>query len=181
MIIFVPSTSRLGREGNAFLLMIIAIILFIVCIVASCQEARYSMFGKIQNAAVDKMYKRYYKNDTDDSRTRIQVDYIVDDPECNTPGMATRPGMKGPGKRLETDTVDLVWFQVSAAELLSDDGKSVAVQYLPGSEGSSRLVGHTQRWVYIPVAVVFVLIAILSIRFIRDFNAHQRRMAAQSE
>jgi hypothetical protein len=184
MFILLPATGRLGKEGNALVLMIFVFFLFIACTVASCNEIRYTISGKTQDARIDKVYEVSDSKDINREPHSIRVDYIIDDPTIGADSAtAGNPAAArlNVGKRHETDTVSIDWFESHSDSLISEDRSTITVQYLVGSEGSSRLLGNSKRWVLIPFCLVLALVGVTAIWFVRDFNAHQRRMARQRE
>jgi hypothetical protein len=165
MFILVPRLGTGNAEANKLLVYLLLFGLFIASAVVSCSEIRYTAFGRTKEAVVEKAMEQYYPGDTDKSRSTLHFDYILDD---------------AGNKRHESDAVDYSWIQEHGPTVLGEDGHTIAVQYLAGTD-SSRIAGHNHRWVMIPFGIVVLMIVVASVRFYRDFNEHQRRMAAQRE
>ncbi len=167
---FILYPTRSNPEANKLIALFVVFGLFIASAVVSCNEVRYTVSGKTTDVPVDKMFKVTTRDRSGDTSDRVRVNYTILEP--------------GGQKRIESDSVSLEWFEQQRDRLIHEGNKgatTVSVQYLPGSEGSSRLVGNSSRWVMIPFALAIIFLTVITVRFWRDFNEHQRRMAAEND
>jgi hypothetical protein len=130
--------------------------LFIASCVASCNEARYLIWGTTTSAKVTGMQN---------SRTGVNISYSFDDGDTGT--------------RKEDDDVSADLIRGNT-EVFPGDG-TVTVQYIPGALERSRVKGHNYAWLTIPLVITGVLATIFGIRFWVDFKDHERRSKATSE
>jgi hypothetical protein len=161
--------SETQREASNLYLLLIAIGAFIVCTYLSYEELQYMRSGQTQAARLDSMrvqthYRRGSRWET------LQVSYFIND---------------NGKQRHELDEVDPDWFRSSAVVIpnstpgAGSGPQIVQVQYIPGVEGRSRLVGHSYRWVIIPFVLSLGLMAYGVVTFWRGYKAYQRRLAEE--
>lgn len=146
-----------SKETLQLRLMLIVGVLFIVSAFTSCQEIRYTAFGRTADAAIVK---------TQTVRNRRSSNLLL------TYSFADLDGVK----RTEEDDVALD-FQPGE----DDEGNSiVSIQFIPGSPGASRIPGGG-RWIIIGIFVIMLTaLTVIAVRFWIDFQKHQRRMARSS-
>lgn len=167
--------STIGERWKArlqFRLLLGAVVLFIASAYVCVRELRYLVSGKrAQGVFVEAFTKttRGRYGSTSESR---QVRYRFDDPAMAGVLVEDRWGTVKPAteQRTETDDVDDDWTPPASGTL--------EVQYLAGSSGSSRLAGNARAWMCIPFVVTTLVVAVLGVRFWRDYQEHERRKAA---
>lgn len=123
-------------ESRSLITMLVAVVFFIVSIFMCFGELRYAVFGaQIDARVVQKVELKQKNSRRRAARDMLEVTYSFADGS-------------GP-ERKEKDLVGADWT-------FKDEG-SVAVQYIPGSPGSSRLAGHDGKfWIVIMLVCMAV-------------------------
>ena len=146
-----------SKETFQLRLMLIVGILFIVSAFTSCQEIRYTTFGRTADASIVKTLRVANRRSSN-----LLLTYSFADLDGT--------------RRTEEDDVSLD-FQPDQ----DDAGHNiVSIQFIPGSPGASRIPSGA-RWIHIAIFLIMLTaLSILAVRFWIDFQKHQRRMARSS-
>jgi hypothetical protein len=146
-----------SKETLQLRLMLIVGVLFIVSAFTSCQEIRYTTFGRTTAASIVKT-----QTVTNRRSRNLLLTYSFADLDGT--------------KRTEEDDVSLDFQPIQ-----DDEGRNiVSIQFIPGSPGASRIPGGG-RWIIIGIFVIMLTaLSIIAVRFWIDFQKHQRRMARSS-
>ncbi len=136
--------------------MIFVLILFIAATVQSCQEIRYTVFGKEAVATItdSKTVSRYR------GRDRMRLRYAFADTDGTN--------------RLEADDVSMDFV----TSLTDAEGRpAVAIQFIPGTIDASRIPSGN-RWYLIGLfCVASAAMVFMSVRGWQNYQEHQRRKA----
>lgn len=149
-----------------------AVVVFLVSGYACVTEVRYLMFGKRAQATFLETFVETTRGGRYGSESQtLRVRYRFTDEAMEGVIILDRWGNQVPAtaQRTESDRVDDDW---------TPSGATVEVQYLAGSADSSRLAGNTRAWLCVPFLVATVVLAVLGVRFWRDYQEHERRKAA---
>jgi hypothetical protein len=136
-------------ETRKFKQILICLILFVVSAYLSYSELKFMVFGKTIDASVVRAVEAPALGRR--SRPSLMVEYQFQDTNGAT--------------RKEADNVALDW---------KVEGATVPVQYIPGSPGSSRLVGHTQYFFVILFVAALAVLAFVGIRFWKSYKEYER-------
>lgn len=133
---------------------------FLISAYTSYNETRYLLFGHKAQAVVT---KAHIQNGSGRSANTdyLSVTYTFTD--------------KDGADRTESDTLSP--DDVLAQGLAS--GVPVKVQYISGEPEKSRLAGHNLVWLTIPFVVLTLALAVMTVRFWREYNEFERRKAAR--
>lgn len=116
-----------GNEMQRLKWLLIVGVVFLISGFFSWREMQYAMFGKRADASLVRVYETQERGRRGRVREKLAIEYQFADAGSS---------------RKETDTVSI--------DTARPTGETVPVQYLAGSPGKSRLVGHTQQfWVLI--------------------------------
>lgn len=144
------------KETFQLRLMLFVLILFIAATVQSCQEIRYTVFGKEAVATItdSKTVTRYRRRD------ELRLRYAFVDVDGTN--------------RLEADEVSLHFVP----SLQDASGRpAVAIQFIPGTIDASRIPSGS-RWYMIGLfCVSLVALVVVSVRFWKNYQEHERRKA----
>lgn len=150
-------------------------VLFLFAGYAALRELRYMTFGRVTQATFVEAYTNVTRDKKGRETKTPYVRYSFAD-EAMAAGDGAEAEKEGPAtlRRIESDIQDYGWTPPPAKG-------TIAVEYIPGSAGSSRLAGHARRWIcYAFFGFTFVGTGV-AIWIIRDYNAHSRRKAAWGE
>lgn len=114
----------MDNEMARFKWLLVAGLVFVVSAFFSWRELKYAVVGKQADAKLVRVYET-----TESGRRGRRVEKLAVEYQFKEAGGATRK---------ESDTI--------AADADRPAGPTVAVQYLDGSPGRSRLAGNGQRW-----------------------------------
>ena len=113
----------LDDETARFKLIFFVFCIFVVSIFLAWRELKYMTFGKEASAKLVRVYEYQDVGRRGRTREKTAVEYQFKDADL--------------GVRIESDDLP---FNARPPK-----GPTVTVQYLEGSEGSSRLAGHSQK------------------------------------
>lgn len=140
------------------------------------RELRYMTFGRVTQATFVETHTSVTRDKNGRETKTPYVRYSFTD-ETMDAGADADDGKQGgsvAARRVESDIQDYGWTPPPAKG-------TIAVEYIPGSAGSSRLAGRARRWIcYAFFGFTFVGTGV-AIWIIRDYNAHSRRKAAWGE
>lgn len=149
-----------SKEAFQIRLFLGVLILFIASAVTSCQEVRYSIFGKKAVATITDA------NEVMGSRrggSSIMLTYAFADTDGT--------------KRTEKDTVSTEF----TPELVDQEGNAaIAIQFIPGTPEASR-IPSPGRWILIALfCTALGALLFVSVRFYLNYQEGQRRWARNS-
>ena len=139
----------LDEETARFKVMLVVFVVFLVSMFLSWRELKYMTVGKEASAKLVRVYEYQDVGRRGRTREKIAVEYEFKDAEL--------------GVRTESDDIP--------STATPPKGPTVRVQYLEGSEGSSRLAGRSQKiWLW----VFFGTFAFLAYKFIALMRESKR-------
>src|SRR5688572_22426556 len=117
------------EETARFKVMLVVAIIFLISVFLAWRELKYMMFAEEADAKLVRVYTFEERGRRGRVSEKMAVEYQFTDAETGS-------------VRTETDAVPIT--------NRPPKGPSVKVQYLEGSEGSSRLAGHSQTiWLWV--------------------------------
>ncbi len=145
-----------NKETFQLRLMLVVAVLFIISAVKSCEEIRYTIFGKETVATITDV--KPVMGRRSGSSGQVSLTYTFVDEGT---------------KRTEKDRVSSEFepFQDAAGQ------SAVAIQYIPGSPDASR-IPSAGRWILIGLFLAaLAALTVVTVRFWKEYQAHERRNA----
>jgi len=158
--------DRVNEQVRLRVLLVI-IVLFLASGFASFNEFRYFIWGRTTRAVVVAQSDSDRKGDV-----LIVIKYALLDQDDNI--------------RIESDSVMKAWQETLTdsfkpvnpssplANVRSNKGVTVPVQYIPGSAGSSRLIGNNDKWLAAPFLLCAGALVVMSLVIARQSMRYER-------